>query len=231
MSELLRYTMFQEVLFPADSERDSGHTASDLTLNKVVRFSLSEDQLIRSADLVLFDFETTGLDPREDRIIEIGGQRISHGEVVEEFSTLVNPGRPISEQITKITGITNEMLADKPTAAEVLPKFLHFIDSALLVAHNAEFDMAFLSESCQRLGYHINWPCFCTLKLSRILLPQLESRTLDSLAAHYGLSFEARHRSIGDVKVTRSVLDNLLAKEGAHIETWKQLQAVAGIRD
>jgi DNA polymerase III epsilon subunit-like protein len=81
--------------------------------------------------------------------------------------------------------------------------------------------MAFLKHACNRLGYQIEWSCFCTLKLARQLLPDLESKNLDSLAQHYGLSFAARHRSIGDCEVTGAVLNSLLRGEGAGLQQWK----------
>ena len=82
----------------------------------------------------------------------------------------------------------------------------------------------FFKNACQRQGYQIEWPCFCTLKLSRQLLPDLESKNLDTLAKHFELSFIARHRSIGDCEVTGTVLHRLLDEEGAHLKQWKDMQ-------
>ena len=105
--------------------------------------------------------------------------------------------------------------------------FFRFIDGAILVAHNADFDWAFLRNGAARLGYQLSWPCFCTLKLARALLPQLESKNLDSLAKHFSLDFEARHRAIGDCKVTHGVLMGLLTGATPPLITWQDLQPYA----
>src|SRR6478735_4312639 len=190
----LQNSMFYDILFPADDEETQG--SSQLFLQKVLRHHLASDSLVRDSTIVIFDFETTGLDSLRDRIIEVGAIKYQNGQRVADFSTLIKPDIPLPEVASRITGITSEMLENQPSIDEVLPKFLQFIDRTLLVAHNAEFDMAFLKNTCQRLGYQIEWSCFCTLKLARQLLPDLESKSLDSLAQHFGLSFAARHRSI-----------------------------------
>lgn len=226
MSQQLFYSMFHDVLFPKEAA-GSEAVKQNLFLQRVLRYLPAQETIVRQATLVIFDFETTGLDPATDRIIEIGGLKVVGGKPAGEFSTLIKPDIPLPKTAAQITGITEEMLEGQPAIEDVLPKFLEFIEGAILVAHNAEFDMSFLRTSCERLGYQISWPCFCTLKLSRSLLPDLESRTLDSLATHYGLTFEARHRSIGDCKVTSSVLQALLANEGRSLVAWQDLQPFA----
>ena len=95
-----------------------------------------------------------------------------------------------------------------------LPKHWDFITGSVLIAHNAEFDFAFLKASCSECGYELeSWPCYCTLKMARTLHPELESKSLDSLANMYELTFDARHRSVGDALVTKDVLIKFL-KEG-----------------
>ena len=143
------------------------------------------------------------------------------GRQIGEFQTLVKVPLTLTEETTKLTGITAEMLSNAPGIHEVLPDFLEFIKGCILVAHNAEFDMAFLRHESARLDYEIDLACFCSLKLSRQLLPDLQHKNLDSLAGHYGLTFEARHRAIGDCKVTYAVLERLLADEGSHLKTWQ----------
>ena len=129
-----------------------------------------------------------------------------------------------SSDIVTLTGITQEMLQGQPQMGAVLPEFLRFIEGSILVAHNAEFDMGMLKAACSRQGLELEWPCFCTLKMAREMLADLENKKLDTLAAHYGLSFESRHRAIGDIKVTVGVLAGLLRQEAAAIERWDQLQ-------
>jgi len=210
----LPHSMFEYVLFPktgkATSENDL--QPSTLSLQKLVRFKPSLTTQIFSVPKVVFDLETTGLNAKFDRIIEIGALRIENGQIVEKFESLVNPERPLYKHITQITGITSSMLEKQPTITEVLPKFLNFIKRSILVAHNAEFDMGFLKSHCDKLGIDLEWPSFCTLKMARKLLSDLPRKTLDALAKHYDLTFESRHRSIGDAKVTNSVMHKLLSE-------------------
>lgn len=226
MSNTLSHTMFGAVLFP---ETDPGEEEQSdrLNLQKVLLYHPDEQRPLREQPLVVFDFETTGLDSGADFIIEIGALRIEKDRIVDEFSSLIKPPTVLAEHITKITGITDAMLANEPTIEEQLPGFLRFIEGAILVAHNAEFDMAFLRSVCQREGYIITWPAFCTLKMARAILPDLESKNLDSLAGHYGFQFESRHRSIGDCKVTSSVLQSFLREEHVDINAWRDLKPFA----
>jgi DNA polymerase III epsilon subunit family exonuclease len=222
---VLRNSMFQEILFPGDADEAFG-SQGQLYLQKVLRHHLSPESIVANFPIVIFDFETTGLDVYRDRIIEIGAIKYVGGQRVGEFSYLIDPETPLPEVIVKITGITPEMLQGKPKIESVLPEFLHFIDKSVLVAHNAEFDLNFLRSVASRQGYQIEYPCFCTLKMARLLLPDLESKNLDTLAKHYELSFAARHRSIGDCEVTGSVLTKLLEKEGLHMQRWRDFEAV-----
>lgn len=231
MSNLLQYSMFQDVLFPPESEAGSTAESSEFSLQKLLRYQPPLDTVLAKSSLVVFDFETTGLDAREDEIIEIGAIRLENFEPVEEYSTLLSVDQELSSTITKLTGITSDMLNGQPVLKSVLPEFLKFIDKSILVAHNAEFDMGFLRAACKKLGYNILWPSFCTLKLARQLLPQLESKNLDSLARHYELSFEARHRSIGDAKVTAAVLKKLLDHDGVDLKTWNDIKPIAQVKD
>lgn len=223
----LHHSMFYDVFF---SEDDSSNEQQDhqLFLKKVLRFQAPAHSPVNTSRLVIFDFETTGLDFQRDQIIEIGGLLTENGRIVDEFSSLIKPDQPLSETIVKITGITDAMLKDKPSIDQVLPDFLKFIEGSILVAHNAEFDMAFLKAAAERLGYQLDWPCFCTLKLARFVLPELESRNLDTLAQHFGLTFEARHRSIGDCKVTSAVLQSMLqADQAKQLKYWNDFQPFA----
>jgi len=127
------------------------------------------------ANLVVFDVETTGLDSKLDRIIEIGAQKIRGNKTIGEFSTLIRPDVPISDDVTRMTGITEEMLADQPCIEEILPEFIDYFGDSILVAHNAEFDISMLKAACSRIGVQLDWPCFCTLKMARQFLSQLEN--------------------------------------------------------
>ncbi len=221
---LLTYSMFNHVLFPESSE-ESLNKQFEVRFSQLVRFAPRPQSLIRHAPLVVFDFETTGLDANQDRIIEIGAIKVQNLEIVDEFSTLVDPTIPLSIEAERITGITPDMLVGSPTIDKVFSKLLDFMAGSILVAHNADFDMGFLKAEGRRLGYEIQMPCFCTLKLTRVILPLLESRSLDNLAKHFGLSFEARHRSIGDIKVTIDMLKEILRGDGQHLKTWEDFSA------
>lgn len=232
MSHSLSNSMFYAVVFPADSmpgaDRGGNQFAADdsLTLRRLLRFVPAPDARIEEMPIVVFDFETTGLDAQQDRIIEIGAEKMIGFEVVDRFSTLVHTTVELTPQIQQLTGITPDMLTGKPPVEEVLPDFLKFIDGSLMVAHNAEFDLMMLKAAATRLGYDVDLPCFCTLKMARTILPNLENRKLDTLAGHYGLEFApgSRHRSAGDVRVTAEVLRNLITVDGDGLECWKDLQ-------
>lgn len=217
-------------MFPPANDPDTvatSATASTLTLRRVQRFAPAPELPFPRASVVIFDLETTGLDPQQDRIIEIGAIKLTALTPVDEFSSLVATDVELSDEIVRLTGISSAMLEGQPTVDEVLPRFLQFIQGSILVAHNAEFDLSMLKVAASRLSIDLEWPCLCTLKMARDLLPQLENKKLDTLAAHYGLSFEARHRSIGDVKVTLGVLNGLMNQEASHLTTWAALTPFA----
>lgn len=222
MQGSLATSMFSRVLFPPPEERTE---IEELNLRRSLRYSLRPDQkILEDQDLVIFDFETTGLDYERDRIIEFAALRVRGGEIVGEHWSLCSSTVILSEQIQKLTGITPEMIEGKPDFHQELPGFLSFIENSVLVAHNADFDIGFLKSACNRMGLDFEWPCICTLKLARELLPDLERKNLDTLAEHYGLTFEARHRSIGDAKVTLAVLNQMIENEGSTLRTWKDFQ-------
>ncbi len=218
----LDLSVFKSVFYPIKNE-NTNDLVEDLMLRRSLRFRIDPFSRFRNYPFVIFDFETTGLDSNRDRIIEVGAIKYLNLEPVEEFSSLIACPFPISDLVQRMTGISPDMLIGKPTIQEILPRFLNFIEGSLLVAHNASFDMGFLKAECLRQGIDIEWPVFCTLKMAREYLSQLERKSLDSLAEFYGFEFEARHRSIGDVKVTGLVLKELLGEEAAHLETWTDL--------
>lgn len=221
MSELLRHSVFYDILFPETSDVVSGE--EDLALNQIRAWSLASNQNVEELDKVVFDLETTGLDARSDKIIEIGAIRFNSKNPTEfkKFSTLVDPLVSISERIQEITGLKDADLKGQPTIDTVMPQFFDFIDGALLVAHNADFDYPFVKNVSQGLYIDFSWPCICTLKMSRKILAQLESRTLDRLAEHYGLSFSSRHRSIGDCEVTCQVYLKMLEEVQPKLLKWQ----------
>lgn len=218
----LELSVFHSVFYPFESVVEA-QEIQDLQLRRSIRFRMDAQSVFRNYPIIIFDFETTGLDPNHDQIIEIGAIKYVNFEPVDQFSTLISTQKYLSDTVQRLTGITPQMLAGMPKIHEVLTRFLNFIEGSILVAHNASFDMSFLRAECLRQGIDLEWPVFCTLKMAREYLNQLERKSLDSLAQHYGLQFEARHRSIGDVKVTSTVLKELLHNEGCHLQTWSDL--------
>lgn len=155
------------------------------------------------SDFVLLDIETTGLSPTYEDIIEISAIKVRNGKAVDTFSQLINIGRPLPPFISALTGITDSMLANADTAENVLSRFLDFIGSDILMAHNANFDINFLYDKCfEKLGYFLYNDFVDTLKIARKLLPDLPSRSLDSLAAYYCLPPRQTHRALGDCEMT-----------------------------
>lgn len=169
---------------------------------------------IEQLPIVIFDFETTGLDIRTARIIEIGAIKYINKKEIDRLSFLINPGILISDEITKVTGITNDMLIDQPNFQSILPKFHDFLRGCVGLAHNAEFDVGMLYHESNRLGISCDYTVFCSLKMARELV-KIERRNLDALAQHYGLVFESRHRSIGDILVTAGVFWSMLEENPA----------------
>lgn len=182
-------------------------------------------QPIQQAQFVVVDLETTGLKPGKAAITEIAAVQISNSQLGAEFHTLVNPGQHVPTMITRLTGITNDMLQDQPRIDSVFPQFHSFVGPAVIVAHNADFDVRFLNFDAQRLLFAplLN-PSLCTVRLARRLLPGLRSRALDAVADHLGVSCVNRHRALGDARITAEVLLILLEKLSAHgIATLGQL--------
>jgi DNA polymerase III epsilon subunit family exonuclease len=164
-------------------------------------------------DFVVFDLETTGAKTPPCRITEIGAYKISGGKIVGEFETLVNPETPIPPFITQLTGISNSMVRNAPKFREVAKDFLDFIGDAVLVAHNSHFDMRFLNHEIGRIheNYRVANPCLCTVQLSRKLLPDIENHRLHTVAEHYSINIENRHRAAGDAHATAKIFVNLLS--------------------
>ncbi|GFI01959.1 MAG: PolC-type DNA polymerase III [Lachnospiraceae bacterium] len=156
-------------------------------------------------DFVVFDIETTGFSPVNNRIIEIGAVKVSKGEITERFSTFVNPDVPIPFEIEKLTGINDSMVMEAPSIEQVLPGFLAFCEGAVLVAHNAEFDMSFIKENAVRQNLKREFIYVDTVGIARILLPHQAKHTLDAVAKTLGISLENHHRAVEDAEATAEI--------------------------
>lgn len=162
-------------------------------------------------EMIVFDLETTGLNRENDRITEIGAVRIKNREIVEEFQTFVNPEMPISDEITGLTGITDEMVADAPKEKEAVDAFIRFAGKGVLAAHNADFDTAFIRAVCERQGIEYKFTFVDTLKICRAAMPNLHSHKLDKVAKEYKLGDFNHHRAIDDAKILAEIWLKLLA--------------------
>ena len=151
---------------------------------------------------VVFDIETTGFSPVNNRIIEIGAVKVQGGEITERFSTFVNPRVPIPFRIEELTGIRDDMVLDAPDIEQVLPRFLEFCGESVLVAHNASFDVSFIQENAARQGIPVSFTYVDTVGLSRALLPGQAKHTLDAVAKTLGVSLENHHRAVDDAEAT-----------------------------
>ncbi|HEX2181197.1 MAG TPA: DEDD exonuclease domain-containing protein [Rubrobacteraceae bacterium] len=164
---------------------------------------------LEEAPYVVFDVETTGSSATKGgAITEIGALKVVRGEVVEEFGTLVNPGRRIEPFVARLTGITDRMVADAPPISEVLPSFARFVEGAVLVGHNVHFDRSFVTAA--RGGLPLPNPALDTLKLARCLVPGLRRYRLASLASHFGVRAMPNHRALSDAAATAQVFLKLL---------------------
>ncbi len=166
-------------------------------------------------DFVIVDVETTGWLPDQAGITEIGAVRIGDGQPPAEFSALVNPGHPIPADITALTGITDAMVSQAPPVGAVLPGFLAFARGCVLTAHNAPFDVGFLTAACG--DCHLPWPAFSVLDtaaLARSVLDETEvpDCKLATLAGFFGARTRPCHRALADAKATADVLQGLLAR-------------------
>lgn len=165
-------------------------------------------------DYVIFDLETTGISPNYDEVIEISALKVKGGEVVDEFNTLVNPGRKIPFGATKVNGITNAMVAEAPAFSHVLAEFLDFAEGLVLVGHNiARFDMKFIWRDAEQYFGEIPQNNYVdTLQVARKHLPKMEHHRLVDLAEHYGISSEGAHRALNDCYMNQKVYECMVAE-------------------
>ena len=161
--------------------------------------SFSEDPF------VVFDLETTGFSPQKNRIIEIGAVRVEHGEITDRFSSFVNPQMPIPYEIEQLTSISDDMVLDAPVISAVLPEFMDFCRDAVMVAHNADFDMSFIRKNCEDIGIACPQTVIDTVALARALLPQLNRFKLDTVAKTLNISLAHHHRAVDDAGCTAEI--------------------------
>ena len=165
---------------------------------------------------VVFDIETTGFSPVANRIIEIGAVKVDKGQVVDRFSVFVNPEVPIPFEIEKLTGINDSMVMEAETIETILPQFLDFVGDAVLVAHNANFDVSFIKENAKRQQLPVDFTYVDTVGIARMLLTGQAKYTLDAVAKTLKISLENHHRAVDDAECTAEIFMKfieMLAKE------------------
>lgn len=171
--------------------------------------------LLMDLDFAVVDLETTGWSPADSGITEVGAVRVRAGQVLGELAMLVNPGMPVPAEITELTGLRDDMLTLAPPIGSVLPALFGFTGGCVMTAHNAPFDLGFLTAACQAAG--LTWPSppvLDTVPLARALLApdEVPDCKLGTLSAHFGVSHEPRHRALSDARATAAVLTILLGR-------------------
>lgn len=179
---------------------------------------------------VVFDIETTGFGPVHDKIIEIGAVKVVEGEIADTFSTFINPQIPIPYDIQQLTSITDEMVFDAPTIDIILPQFLEFCKDCILVAHNASFDVGFITKKAQQLGITTDFTVIDTVSLARMLLPNLNKFKLNIVAKELNISLENHHRAVDDAGATAEIYVKFLKMlEQREIKNLKQINQLGKV--
>ena len=161
---------------------------------------------------VVFDIETTGFSPEKNKIIEIGAVKVIGGEIVDRYSTFINPEVPIPFRIEELTSIRDDMVITSPTVDVILPQFMEFCTDCIMVAHNADFDMSFIKRNCALLGMECNPTIVDTVALARVLLPQLNRFKLDTVAKALNISLDHHHRAVDDAACTAEIFVKFIEK-------------------
>lgn len=188
-------------IFPSEIE--------DYSQMNMFKQDFAVPECLMGKTFVVFDVETTGLDITNDRITEIGAVRIVDGKIVDCFTTLVNPQVKISAKITELTGIDDEMVRSKPTFSEICGDFYKYIDGAVMVAHNASFDMSMMRAHFDRENYVFQNDYYDTLKISRSTVKGLSNYKLNTVCDHFGIEF-LHHRAMSDAHATAKLFIELI---------------------
>ena len=178
-------------------------------LHDVVQGSGREKKMINS--YVCIDLETTGLNPKTDKIIEIGAVKVIDGQIVDKFSSYVNSGRKLEERITELTGIAQVQVDEAPDIAQVLPELLDFLGDLPLLGHRVLFDYSFVKKAAVNQKRTFEKQGIDTLRIARCFLPELEKRSLEYLCRYYEIPHHA-HRALADAEATVALYQKLVAK-------------------
>lgn len=182
----------------------------------------------------VFDLETTGFNPNKmDKITEIAICKVKNRQIIDEYTTFINPERHIPKEVQELTHITDEMIKDAPTIEEVLPEILDFMDGCTLVAHNSDFDIGFLNYFVEKEGLKDKFknPIIDTLMIAKELYPAFPNKKLGTIAEELGISLEGAHRAINDTRATAKVfirMDEDLEKKGIKINSFAHTEKIIG---
>jgi DNA polymerase III subunit epsilon len=188
---------------------------------------------IRSLEYAVVDVETTGGSwGRGHRVTEVAALRVrGDGTILDEYRTLINPERHIPSFITALTSITWDMVSGAPRFAEVAADFAHVLRGAVFVAHNAAFDWRFVGAELHRAGMPLSGRTLCTVRLARKLVPEVRSRSLDSLTCFFDIPVASRHRAYGDAAATVEVFRRLLDRlDSLEVTRWHELDRLLAQR-
>jgi DNA polymerase-3 subunit epsilon len=180
---------------------------------------------------VVVDVETTGGQGPYHRVTEIGAVKVVRGQIIDEFQTLLNPGRSIPAFITKLTGISNAMVADAPKFAEVAESFSAFTEGAIFAAHHVRFDYGFIQSEFARIEMPFVRPLFCTCQNARKYFPKIPSYSLKSLTQHFEIDLKTHHRALCDAKAAAEILIKIQEKRwqghaGNHVSSIEDFSQV-----
>ncbi len=163
---------------------------------------------------ISIDLETTGLNPKLDKIIEIGAVKVIDGQITDTFSTFVNPGRKLEERIVQLTGITQDRVDEAPQIQQILPSLVEFLEDMPLLGHRILFDYSFLKKAAVNQQIPFEKQGLDTLRIARVFLPDLQKRTLEFLCQHYRIEHRA-HRAIEDARATHKLYRVLAEQYGS----------------
>lgn len=187
-------------------------------INKEKKFTFDTILNPNFKDYIVLDFETTGLSPINNKIIEIGAIKVINNKIEDKFETLINPKVTIPPFISEKVNITNDMVKDKPFIEDIFKDFFNFLSDYNLVIHNAKFDMGFLINNAQILGFNIKNKALDTVSTTRNLFPELKKYNLAFLCNHFNISNPFAHRAMSDVLATYELYKILYLK---HIDNIK----------
>lgn len=187
---------------------DNKETQISLNLNNTAKKGKNLMKFVD--DYVLVDIETTGLSPTKDEIIEIGAIKVQNNKIIETYNELININRKLPSFITKLTGITDDMIKSGRMPTLVLKEFVDFTQNNIIIGHNVNFDLGFLINKCRKyLNYNLDNDYIDTMFLARRLVPDSINYKLGTLAKYFNVSYEGAHRGLKDVQITFEVYNNL----------------------